>query len=128
MPVVRYFFVGGVAAFVDITVFIVLINLAGLHYLWAGAVGFTIATWVNYELSVRHVFASGARFSRRAELTAVYVVSGLGLIWHQLVLYVAVDAAGLNVYLAKICAIGLVFFWNYLSRKHFVFAPASPDR
>jgi putative flippase GtrA len=126
LQIVRYFFVGGVAAVVDVAIFATLIKVFGLHYLVAGAVGFLVATWVNYVLSVRHVFAAGARFSRRKEVLAVYAVSAMGLFWNQVVLYVGVEMLDLNVYLAKISAIGLVFFWNYFSRKHFVFA--SGDR
>jgi putative flippase GtrA len=122
LQIVRYFCVGGVAACVDVAIFALLINLAGLHYLAAGAAGFLVATWVNYVLSVRHVFAAGARFSRSREVIAVYAVSAIGLIWNQVALYVGVEIVALNVYLAKVSAIALVFFWNYFSRKHFVFA------
>ena len=31
----------------------------------------------------------------------------------------------MNVYVAKIGAIVLVFFWNFFLRKHFVFAPTA---
>ena len=44
MQIVRYFFVGGVAAVVDIAVFAALINLLGMHYLVAGMAGFLLAT------------------------------------------------------------------------------------
>ena len=128
MQIVRYFCVGGVAACVDVAIFALLINLAGLHYLAAGAAGFLIATWVNYVLSVRHVFAAGARFSRSREVIAVYAVSAIGLIWNQVALYVGVEIVALNVYLAKLSAIALVFFWNYFSRKHFVFATGDRSR
>lgn len=43
MQIVRYFFVGGVAAVVDVAVFAALINLLGVHYLVAGAAGFLLA-------------------------------------------------------------------------------------
>ncbi len=125
MQIVRYFFVGGVAAVVDIAVFAALINLLDVHYLVAGVAGFLLATGVNYVLSVRHVFAAGARFSRRKELLAVYAVSAVGLLWHQAALYAGVEMLGMNVYAAKIGAIALVFFWNFFLRKHFVFAPAA---
>jgi len=126
LQIVRYFFVGGAAAVVDVAVFAALINLLGVHYLFAGAAGFLLATWVNYVLSVRHVFAAGVRFSRRRELLAVYAVSAVGLLWHQAALYAGVELLAINVYAAKVGAIALVFFWNFFLRKHFVFAPAAP--
>ena len=128
MQIVRYFFVGGVAAAVDLAMFALAIQLLGWHYLVAGACGFLLATGVNYVLSIRHVFTAGARFSRARELLAVYAVSAIGLAWHQLALWAGVEALALNVYIAKIGAIALVFFWNFFLRKYFVFAPASRGR
>ena len=71
------------------------------------------------------IAGAGVRFSRRKELLAVYAVSAVGLLWHQAALYAGVETLGMNVYVAKIGAIALVFFWNFFLRKHFVFAPAA---
>ena len=98
----------------------------GRRILVTGGAGFLLATRVNYVLSVRHVFAAGVRFSRRRELLAVYAVSAVGLLWHQAALYAGVELLAMNVYPAKIGAIALVLFWNFVLRKHFVFAPAAP--
>ena len=129
MRILRYFVVGGVAASVDIGFFFLFAKLAGFNYLVVAPLGFVLATWVNYRLSVRHVFRSGARFSRGREILLVYAVSAAGLLINQAVLYVLVGRLGVELMLAKFTATVTVFFWNYGMRNHYVFAPRSlPDR
>ena len=110
--VVRYFFVGGTAA------------AFGLNYLAVGAVGGVLAILVNYWLSVRFVFESGARFSPRAEILAVYLVSGAGVLVHQVVRYMLVDGLAMHLLVSKVLATATTFFWNYGLRRFYVFAPA----
>ncbi len=121
MRIVRYFFVGAVAATVDIGLFALLVHGFGLDYLAVGAVTFVLATSVNYALSVRVVFRSGVRFSRWQEIALVFAVSILGLALNQLVLYAGVTRFALLPVLAKVMATAAVFFWNYAARAHFVF-------
>lgn len=121
LRIVRYFFVGGIAAVVDVGLFFLFAKLLGFNYLLVGAVAFTAAAVVNYFLTIRHVFTSGTRFGRNTEFFWVYLVSFAGLLFNQIILFVAVDLIGLELMLSKCAAIGVVFFWNYLARKHFVF-------
>ena len=122
MKVVRYFFVGGIAALVDFGSFVFLIEVFGLGWFWAALIGFVLATAVNYLLSVRHVFESGVRFSRRHEVALVFLVSALGLLLNQTMLYILIDQQSLNVFLAKVLAMGVVFVWNFTARSRFVFS------
>lgn len=122
MKVVRYFFVGGIAALVDFGSFVFLIEVFRLGWFWAALIGFVLATAVNYLLSVRHVFESGIRFSRRHEVALVFLVSALGLLLNQTMLYLLIDQQGLNVFLAKVLAMGVVFVWNFTARSRFVFS------
>jgi putative flippase GtrA len=119
--IVRYFLVGGVAAAVDIGLFALLVQGFGLPYLPVGAVTFIAATSVNYALSIRHVFRSGARFRRSHEIALVFLVSAIGLGVNQLILWAGVAGLGLQPVIAKVMATGGVFFWNYAARAHFVF-------
>lgn len=122
MKLVRYFFVGGAAAVVDISLFILFAILLKFNYLVVGSVGFILATFVNYRLSVRYVFSSGSRFDKMQEIIAVYMISALGLIFHQLALYTAVQMFNMELMLSKINATALVFLWNYYIRHCYVFA------
>lgn len=127
MKIIKYFFVGGAAAAVDITIFFVFAKLFGFPYLTVGALGFIIATLVNYVLSTRFVFKSGARFSIKQEVILIYSVSMVGLILNQLVLYACVDGVGLELMLSKLIATGSVFLWNFFARNYFIFKPINAD-
>jgi putative flippase GtrA len=122
MTVVRYFLVGGAAALIDLAVFSLLVK--GLHQPWfeAALVSFCFSTTANYLLSIRFVFRSGTRFTRRRhEFGGVVLVSLAGLSINQAVLWLLIERFQLDPLVAKVVGIGIVFFWNYGIRKHFLF-------
>ena len=121
ITLIRYFFVGGLAALVDFLLFAALIKLFGLAWFYASVVSFTIATSVNYLLSIRLVFESGARYAKHNEIALVFFVSGIGLVLNQAALYGLIALAGLNLLCSKVGATGLVFFWNFIARQKFIF-------
>ena len=117
----RYFLVGGAAACVDVGLFTVFARELRLPYQPVAAATFTVATLVNYVLSIRFVFHSGRNFGRRWEIAMVYMVSGVGLAINAAILWASVEVARLDLLPAKLVATGTVFFWNYLARRLFVF-------
>lgn len=119
--IVKYFFVGGFAAFVNLSVFFFFAKLLNFNYIVVGALAFLVATFVNYALSIKHVFESGVRFEKKQELFWVYIVSLIGLTIDTGVLFICVDWCSIELIASKIIATGVVFFWNYFARKHFVF-------
>jgi putative flippase GtrA len=119
--IARYFAVGGAAASVDIGLFMLFAQYLGLPYLRVAAGSFVAATLVNYFLSVRFVFVSGARFRRRWEIAMVFAVSAIGLAVNQLMLSAGIEIAGLSLLYSKLVATGTVFFWNYFARRIFIF-------
>jgi putative flippase GtrA len=118
---IRYFFVGGAAACVDIGLFALFAKAFGWPYLQVGIASFVLATLVNYWLSVRFVFVSGQRFRRRWEVAMVFAVSLVGLGFNALVLWLCVEVAYVDLIVAKVIATGVVFFWNYFARRVLVF-------
>ena len=121
LKIVRYFFVGGTAAIIDVSLFFLFAKLLGYNYLVVGCAGFILATAVNYFLSIRFVFRSGVRFSKGTELAFIYAVSLIGLGLNQLILLLLVEQAGVELMLSKLSATGGVFLWNFLARNFMVF-------
>lgn len=119
--IARYFFVGGAAACVDIGLFWLFAQQLGLPYLRVSAASFVVATLVNYWLSIRFVFVSGARFRRRWEVAMVFAVSAVGLALNQTILALCVESLAFALIPAKLVATGVVFFWNYFARRVLVF-------
>jgi putative flippase GtrA len=122
--IARYFVVGGIAACVDIGLFMLFAKGFGLPYLYVGAGTFVIATLVNYWLSIRFVFVSGQRFGKRWETGLVFLASAIGLALNQAILAGCVEYAHFHLLAAKLVATGSVFFWNYLARRLFIFGAA----
>lgn len=121
MKIIRYGLVGATAATIDFSIFAVFAKWLGFNYLVVGCVGFIVATAVNYILSVRFVFQRGVRFRPVQEVALIFLVSGLGLVVNQGVLYVGIGVLGWEMLLTKVLATGSVFLWNFGIRSGFVF-------
>lgn len=121
MRLLRYFFVGGAAAFVDIGLFSLFAKVLGYSWLPVSICTFILATLTNYLLSIKYVFESGVRHKKHVEVAGVFMVSGLALLVNQAVLYIGIEFLHWNLVFAKITATGIVFFWNYFGRSRFIF-------
>jgi putative flippase GtrA len=117
----RYFVVGGIAAVIDIGLFLLFAQHLGMPYLRVAAASFVVATLANYWLSIRFVFVSGQRFRRRWEVALVFAVSLAGLALNGAILWLCVEAWHFGLIFAKLTATGVVFFWNFLARRVLVF-------
>ena len=120
IQLVKYVGVGGSAALVEWSSFALLIGPAHLHYLAAVAVSFLGATAVNYVLSARFVFVRG-RHPAHKELFLLYLVSAIGLVLNLILMSFFVGYLSIHAMPAKIASTGIVFFWNFGSRKMWVF-------
>ena len=121
-----YFGVGGVSALVEWGAFSLLEYVFNLPYLLATALAFIVSTTVNWFLGRTFTFKGSSYQNRRAkELFLVFLVSAVGLGFNLLLMFVLVSLLGMNTNLlktaAKILATGIVFFWNFLSRKLWIY-------
>lgn len=123
MKIFRYAGVGATAAAVDFTIFAVFAKFLEMNYLLVGAGGFIIATTVNYFLSIRFVFETGVRFGFLKEILLVFLISLIGLIINQAVLYFGIGVLNWEMLLVKVGATGMVFFWNFGARAQLIFKP-----
>lgn len=119
--IVRYWVVANIAAVVDVGLFWLLTSPTDIHYLAAATISWFVGTAVNYSLCVLWVFESGARFGRKKEVAALYIVNAVSLGIHHLALWFYVNDFGWNLILAKILAMFTAFAWGYTSRKYWVF-------
>ena len=121
MKIIKYFIVGSIAALTDISLFYIFAKLFGFNYLLVAFFSYTIATFVNYILSIKYVFKSGIRYSKNVEISLIYVISGVAIIINQVSLYILIDFFENDMVFSKMIATVITFFWNYLARNHFVF-------
>ena len=115
----RYFFVGGSAAVVDLLIFTVGVTYLNMHYALAALVAYMCGLAWNHIISIFWVFQS--KHSRFAEICMVFAIALGGLLWTWLILYGLIDILGLDQVIAKMISQILVLFWNFTMRKFYVF-------
>ncbi len=115
---IQYTGAGGVAALTEWTIFYGLF-LLGVNYIICVIIAFTVATGVNYRLS-KYIFVGG-KFTRNKEIMLIYFISGIGLLLNLVLMWFFYVKLEIFSLLAKIMATGVVFFWNFIGRKYWVF-------
>lgn len=118
----QYAFFGGLCALLDLALFFSLTSYLSIHYLYVATFSFVVATFFNYLLSNYFVFKQSQRFQTSTRVALTYMVSFIGLVIHHACLFFAFEAIGLSLLLSKLFGMASAFGWNFLSRKHFVFA------
>ena len=118
-----YLMIGGTAALFEWAMFYVFWTHVGLHYELATLLAFTLSTLCHYYVGNVLVFHSGTRYGKRTELSLVLAVSAIGLGFNMLLMHLFVGMVGLHPMLSKVLCSAIVVFWNYLSRKKWIFAP-----
>ena len=123
---ISYFGVGGVSALVEWSVFSLLEYLLDVPYLLATVLAFLVSTTTNWILGRTFTFKDSAYREKIAkEAFLVFLVSAIGLAFNMVLMVLFVDVLGMDTNLlktvAKILATGLVFIWNFLSRKYWVY-------
>lgn len=87
---------------------------------------FLFSTTANWILGRILTFKQSSYENKRGmELILVFAVSLVGLVFNMLLMYLFVTILGMDTdmlkVLAKILATGIVFVWNFLGRKIFVY-------
>ena len=121
MKIAQYFLIGCVAATADIGVYSIAVKYLQINWFNAALLSFAIGITINYLLSVRYVFESEARFEKQTEVILVILVSGIGLILNQCILWGLIEIVNCEEVISKIISTGVIFFWNYGIRKLFIF-------
>ena len=115
---ISYFFVGGMAAIVEWVTFAV--SNIFLNYTISTIIAFVLATSANYILGKMLTFKNYKQSKK--DVVGVFIVSGIGLVLNLIFMYILIDVIGLKYeMIAKIISTGLVFIWNYISRRIFVY-------
>lgn len=129
MKIILYLFVGGTAALVEWGLFYVLFYFVlvwlglGLEVLTllATTLAFCLSTLYHYVLGNVLVFDSGSRYDKGKELSLVFLVSVIGLLFNLALMYVFVAIFAWQPMFSKVVTSCIVVVWNYLSRKKWIF-------
>ena len=113
----RYIFVGGTAFVVDFFFLYFFSDICGIYYLISGVLSFVISVLVNYIMSTKWVFNQDSINSRVIEFNLFLLISTIGLIFTEILLYFFTDIIGLYYLVSKIIAAIIVLFWNFIARR-----------
>ena len=116
---VIYLFVGACATIVEWVVFYVLRHPIYIHYMLATTIAFILSTFANWLIGKWLLFRQKQNLWK--ELIKIYATSAAGLLMNLLIMWIAIDLIGIQDMIAKIIATGMVFFWNFLVRKLFIY-------
>lgn len=118
---VRSLVVSVIALIFDFGFLVILKELAGVHYLVAAALSFTIGVTVNYFLSIWWVFAHRKLSSRQAEYAIFVTINVIGLVLNLVIIAALVQLLDFDYRLAKAVSTVVVFFWNFAGRKKLLY-------
>ncbi len=122
----KFFLLGIVSTLVDYMLYSSAI-LLGANYILAIILGYSAGLLANYILGRKFIFTSGHKLkSSKHEFTAVFIIAVLGALFTIIIVKVlSYSSFHMDPLLSRPIAIAIVFFWNYLARKMFVYNPVS---
>lgn len=108
------------AAAVDFWLLVVMVEIAGWSPVWAAVLTYCVGGMVQYILCAVWVFPYAPRNAAVGFLFFI-VLSLVGLLITWATMSLAHGMAGIHYIPAKIISLGLSFWWNFLSRKYWLF-------
>jgi putative flippase GtrA len=117
----RYLFVGGAAFAVDFLMLVFLTEVCRLHYIVSNSIAFLSGLTVNYLICIRWVFTTSGIGKRPLEFLAFAAIGLVGLGLNNLLLWGFTHFAGIYYMISKALAAIVVYLWNFLGRKYFIF-------
>ena len=111
----------GVTCFtIDFGLMVFLKEVFGVHYLVASGLSFCAAAGINYSISVNWVYDTRDKSLNPAAFTVFLILSAIGLLMTQLLMWLLVDKAGLYYMLSKVVSGIIVSFYNFFTRKKYL--------
>lgn len=114
---IRYFFVGGIAAIINIGILFILVDLFKINYILSNIIGFVGGLLVNYKLSTMFVFSKNNSMNKIFELVMYIVIGILGLFFDTLILWIFTSKLKIYYKISKIISTMLTFIWNFFAKK-----------
>ena len=119
--------VGIIAFIIDYGLMVFLTEVFGIDYLISTTVSFIVSVIFNYFASMRYVFHHKEDMSRKKEFIIFVVLSVIGLIFNDILMWLFTSVAGISYLISKLIATVMVTFYNFVTRKKFLDAGDSQE-
>ncbi|WP_165051314.1 MULTISPECIES: GtrA family protein [unclassified Adlercreutzia] len=118
--IMKFGVVGVIAFVIDYGLMVALTELFGVNYLVSATVSFIVSVTFNYFASMRYVFTHKEGLSRRREFVIFVVLSVIGLLINDALMWLGTGLLGISYLITKIFATAVVMVWNFVTRKKFL--------
>ena len=112
--------VGVIAFVIDYGLLAFCTEILQVNYLVSATIGFTVSVVFNYLASMRYVFTHKEGMSRRREFVIFVILSVIGLIINNAIMWAGVELVGGHYLVVKFFATAVVMVWNFATRKLFL--------
>ena len=123
----KFGIVGLIAFVIDYGLLVLLTEVFHVNYLVSATISFTVSVIFNYAASMRYVFRHKEGLSRRREFVIFVVLSAIGLIINNALMWAGVELLQWPEWLrdhayliVKVFATAVVTVWNFITRKVFL--------
>lgn len=117
--IIKFGIVGGLAFLIDYSILYILTEVFGIYYLYSSVISFSVSVIFNYILSIKWVFDVSKKQTIK-EFSTFIILSIIGLIINQLIMYIMVEKASIWYMFSKIVSTIIVMVYNFITRKIFI--------
>lgn len=120
-----YLIVGAIATVTEWVLFF-LLNKTALHYTLVTVIAYVLSTFVNW-LAGRILVFKVNRQTVLKEISEIYIASIVGLLLNLVIMWILVGMFTFEKMFSKIAATAMVFIYNFLVRKLFIYKPKTQN-
>jgi len=122
--VVRYGIVGGIVYAADFLAFAILMALMPDAYLGANIVGKTTGAIIGFLLHKKFTFSWDQKDSAKRQAAAYLLLFGFNVAASSLLMWLLVDFAQANAFIAKLFVDGIVIAGSFIANRLWVYRAA----
>jgi putative flippase GtrA len=115
-----YLIVGGVATLAEWGIFWLFDSALAVHYTASTVIAYLLSTFVNWAAGRLLVFKESHQPFWQ-EILKIYLAAIAGLLMNLAIMFVSVDLLHVMEMLSKILATAIVFLFNFLIRKLYIY-------
>lgn len=119
IQLVKFGFVGVIAAAIDVGVLVLFTEVFGADVLISSGISFCVSVIANYILSMKFVFKSKGQ-SKLKEFTVFVLLSVGGLCINQFIMWLGTEKFSFYYLAVKFAAMVIVPIYNFITRKVFL--------
>ena len=122
----KYFQSSLVAAFVNISSFMLLTAFFDINYIVAEPISFSLGLITNYKINTSWVFNKRNIDNKKIEFFIYSAIAATGLILGLILIWLFIEFLAFSLFLSKILQVGTIFWWNFLLKKYILFSKSEP--